>query len=240
MKFSSRTPSKCLLYFISCICLVSDVFMIYSVITSYTTFAKYYETGNYSTLTLFIAASSILLIIVLIGCYGIYENKMWALKTFAAFLSITFILNVGGSITAFFYKDLRTTTKDYLQENLEKYSETKEKWNTIQQELKCCGIENAHDWSRIPQFQNRTLPESCCDKNSETCVIDSENFRQKYGCLESLKDFIDDKLIMLGSVAIGMAFTQFLGIVSVCRLTMVGKKNLDGKAKYHKAPQTAS
>merc|ERR1712198_121211 len=100
----------------------------------------------------------------------------------------------------------------YGQPNEESITAT---WNRMQEDFECCGAQNYTDWETVPRY--------CCIANEDqsTCTLDDEgdldeaNLWQK-GCLESLHNYVEDNIITIGGIGIGLAFIQIVGIFLAC------------------------
>ena len=61
----------------------------------------------------------------------------------------------------------------------------------IQQKLECCGVEGPSDWQRNSNFDNKTVPDSCCEVEVPNC---GKNFRPDDifhgGCLINIMEKI--------------------------------------------------
>jgi hypothetical protein len=73
-------------------------------------------------------------------------------------------------------------------------------WDKVQEEFKCCGVVNATDWTNAGQ----TIPSSCFT-GTGNCT---EATAYTVGCYTELKDFVKDKIGVIGFVGLGFAFIQ--------------------------------
>ena len=89
-------------------------------------------------------------------------------------------------------------------------------WDKVQEEFKCCGVVNATDWTNAGQ----TIPSSCFT-GTENCT---ESTAYKVGCYTELKDFVKDKIVVIGGIGLGFAFIQIIGILFTCCLGRAVKK----------------
>ena len=73
-------------------------------------------------------------------------------------------------------------------------------------QFKCCGVKNYTDWT----FPNGTLdiPVSCC-MNPDNCDrSDPPTGIYKKPCLNTFKEWLKDKIYIVGAVGIALAFVQ--------------------------------
>jgi len=100
-------------------------------------------------------------------------------------------------------------------------------WDDIQLEFHCCGVHDYNDWIDV----TKDLPMSCCgpqpgmlgniscNKNTTTLY--------KIGCVEGFGKYIEQNAVTIGSVGLGLAFVQFLGIIFSCHLSRQIKRNYE-------------
>lgn len=87
--------------------------------------------------------------------------------------------------------------------------DSKQAWNLIQGELKCCGVEDPSDWR--PIFKNDTVPSSCCTilpPEAAGCIQEYILSDHKDGCKQKLYDFLDSNALVLGAVGVIIAVVQ--------------------------------
>ena len=67
------------------------------------------------------------------------------------------------------------------------YNSTDAVLDFIQQKLECCGVEGPSDWQSNSNFDNKTVPDSCCEVETSDC---GKNFRPDDifhgGCLTNI------------------------------------------------------
>jgi len=130
-----------------------------------------YNTSTY----IFIGISAIVVIISFFGCCGAWKESKCMLGTYFTFVLLLFILLLTGGILAY-SGDLKNTIKTPLLKTVAKYDDSatdgkaaayKKAWNSIQKDMKCCGVVNAKDWEKnvtAPKWDPSTAnkPEGCC------------------------------------------------------------------------------
>jgi len=130
-----------------------------------------YNTSTY----IFIGISAIVVIISFFGCCGAWKESKCMLGTYFTFVLLLFILLLTGGILAY-SGDLKSTIKTPLLKTVAKYDDSatdgkasayKKAWNSIQKDMKCCGVVNAKDWQvnvTTPKWEPSTAnkPEGCC------------------------------------------------------------------------------
>uniref|UniRef100_A0A8C1GMJ6 Tetraspanin n=1 Tax=Cyprinus carpio TaxID=7962 RepID=A0A8C1GMJ6_CYPCA len=96
----------------------------------------------------------------------------------------------------------------------------------LQQDLKCCGSNSSADWREGAWIHTsiaskRLVPDSCCKTPTEGCGVrdhPSNIYKVEGGCISKLEEFILQHLIILGSVGLGIAFIQIVGMIFTCCL----------------------
>merc|ERR1711892_252935 len=145
--------------------------------------------------------------------------------------------------------DLEKAVKDPLKSALSKYSDVateesdpglyayKMAWNTVQEELKCCGVDDVTDWAVIPEWNlvDANKPAGCCvvgpnglltedkqlacRKATQNPVDSAYYFR---GCYTMIRDKIESNQNTVVGVAIGVVVVMFLNMMfSFAMCTMV-------------------
>ena len=82
-----------------------------------------------------------------------------------------------------------------------------------QQRFECCGNTGPADYG-----VNATLPVTCCKDKADPCLAPYGT-----GCAEKFEGFIRHNLVVIGAVAIAIAFMQ-VGLIF--GLSLIGKENL--------------
>ncbi|XP_076344514.1 CD63 antigen-like [Tachypleus tridentatus] len=210
---------KFLLFAFNLLFLISGIGLIIIGALSLKNLSKYADflvDKNTTSPTILITIGSIVFVLSFLGCCGAWKENYCMLMTFAVLLFLIFAVELAAGIAAYIYrKDLEKAIKEEMQNDLKK-NKTENNWDEIQTDLKCCGAVNASDWDNI-EYSSGTLPSSCCHDAKSSCKISDKN-RYEQGCVEALKNFLEDKIYILGGVGVGVAFIQLLGITFACCL----------------------
>ncbi|KAJ8002482.1 hypothetical protein DPEC_G00159370 [Dallia pectoralis] len=186
-----------------------------------------------------VAAGAVVIFTGLIGCCAILKETKSLLIVYFILLLCIFLLEISAGVLAYVYHQqcfpFCHQLDEELQQNLKetmvhKYQQPGEEGVTravdrLQQEFKCCGSNRSSDWSDSPWIlrpdNDRLVPDSCCKTPSERCgqrAHPSNIYRVEGGCVTKLEKFILSQLKILGSVGIGIAFLQLVGMLMVCCL----------------------
>ena len=168
----------------------------------YLTFAD----NRYAEAALFvIAVGAVIFIIGFLGCCGAIRENHCMVATFAALLTIVFILEIAAGALGFVYKD---KVKDIVEKTLErgiknydKEEGAKKFFDWMQTELKCCGDEGRSDW----KHRKGGVPPKSCKWYTD-------------GCEEKFEKFVRHNLLLIGGAGLGFAVLQVLGICFACCL----------------------
>jgi len=197
-----------------------------------------------------LVVSALVVIISFFGCCGAFKENKCMLGTYFTLILAMFIVMVVGAVLGY-SGDLDKTIKEPLKNALNKYKDDvtdsndplyyyKEAWNEVQKEMKCCGVDNAWDWSNgtdiiwDPSTANKPL--GCCmvkQNGSETTAAEQttcrelpgdpgNNYYYFRGCYTMIKDKIEEHQNVVVGVAIGVVVIMFLNMMfSFAMCTMV-------------------
>jgi len=136
------------------------------------------ELNIYSTAVyVFLALSAFFVIVSFFGCCGAWRESRCMLGTYFTFILILFICLIVGAVLA--YKgNLKNKLETPLYKSVAMYKDNpdekteskglalKQAWNTVQNELKCCGVGNASDWLNATEAgwspDKANKPKGCC------------------------------------------------------------------------------
>merc|ERR1740128_1253660 len=152
---------------------------------------------NYlNTPILIIILGAVIFVIAFFGCMGAWKESSCMIYTYAVFLAIILIAELGAGIAAFALKgDLKNVIEDKMTE----------------------GINNYTDWTA--NLGQGNAPDSCCKDDTKGCGTGYELSKiNTKGCLVEFEDQFVGNLGVVGGIAIGVAFVQFLTVVFACCL----------------------
>ncbi|VDH99500.1 CD151 antigen [Mytilus galloprovincialis] len=154
------------------------------------------------------------------GCCGAYKENYCCIMTFAGILIIIFICEMAAGIAGFIYKDkVDTQISDLMKETITD-RKALEDWDKVQKEFHCCGVNSSSDWDKNG---TKAFPDSCCSDGGKatTCIT------YDVGCYTELKDFVKDKIVVIGGIGVGFAVIQIIGILFACCLGRAVKKEYE-------------
>ena len=188
-----------------------------------------------------IAAGVLVLIIGIIGCCGAIKENKCCLLLYSLLVFVIFILEIAAGIMAYRNRDkmeeevtkaiTTTVIKEY---GNPKNSKVTKAINFAQEQIKCCGAVNYKDWKHS-YWGNHTaktdeVPFSCCKNNDitncTTAPLKPENIYQE-GCIEGMKDWAKEHLVVIGGIGVGIAIIQILGMVfAICLFRAIGYEKI--------------
>ncbi|EDO30884.1 predicted protein [Nematostella vectensis] len=171
---------------------------------------------------LLIAVGCIITIIAFFGCCGAWKENKCMLILFFILLLIVLGLEIAAAVLGYINKDkIQSDLTDDIIRNIKEYPKNnKAAIDAMQMDFECCGAKGPSDWTFYGQMKYKAGPGSCCGKpNNDACLPGTRNSK---GCFEAMKDFVNDKLIIIAGLAIGLIVIQILGMILamtlICRI----------------------
>uniref|UniRef100_A0A673ICU1 Tetraspanin n=1 Tax=Sinocyclocheilus rhinocerous TaxID=307959 RepID=A0A673ICU1_9TELE len=179
-----------------------------------------------------IGAGAVVMLTGILGCCATIREQRGLLRVFFVLLLLIFLLEITAGILAYVYyqelnAELRADLKERMVQNYQQPGQEQitRAIDNLQQDLKCCGSNSSADWREgawIQIFADRRLvPDSCCKTPTVGCGVrdhPSNIYKVEGGCISKLEEFILQHLIILGSVGLGIAFIQIVGMIFTCCL----------------------
>jgi CD63 antigen len=163
-----------------------------------------------------IALGIIIFLISFCGCCGACMESRVLLVIYLIFVVLSTILAFAFAICAAVMKGKINDSIDELIKKAvneyDKKDKMKEVMDGFQTGFKCCGISGKSDWD-----SRGTIPDSCKKSNTPNDYYDK-------GCASTVIEFIKSKFSIFLGVLFGVAFFQFLIVVSAsCVCHAIGK-----------------
>lgn len=190
---------------------------------------------NYLNTPIFIIiVGCVIFVVAFFGCCGAWQENACMIYTYAFLITVILIAEIGAAIAAFALKgDLRGVIEEKMVQGMGNYGKAghdgvTNAWDILQTDLHCCGSANYTNWF---QYTQESVPDSCCKVDTKGCggkgfPVDSIYTR---GCLVEFEDKFIGNMGVVGGIALGVAFAQFLGVVFSCCL---GNRIRKGEYNY--------
>jgi len=222
---------KYLLLFFNFLFVIAGILLVTGGALSHVGYDKYMDLAREADLDsykappiLMMVIGSIIFVIAFLGCCGAMRENNCMMMTYALILGILLIAEITIAVLAHVYKDdFRKELGKGLKKSMMEYgyndTPLNEGWDSMQQNLKCCGVDSYLDWAETtwnPNPLNR-VPTSCCITPADGCsngLIPINIYTQ--GCLAYVLDDIPINYIIYG--AAGVAVVELLGIIFACCL----------------------
>lgn len=169
------------------------------------------------------------------GCIGALRENVCLLKFFSVVLAIIFFLQLSLGVFVFVFQEkVQTIVAEKIETTIVKYRDNVDLQvliDGVQQEFKCCGGETYNNWQQNIYFNCSSpgaeacgVPFSCCreDTINTQCgyKIREPDLTETYrngviytrGCIQAVKDWFKENMIVVGGVAVGLALLQIMGI----------------------------
>uniref|UniRef100_A0AAQ6AFU0 Tetraspanin n=1 Tax=Amphiprion ocellaris TaxID=80972 RepID=A0AAQ6AFU0_AMPOC len=197
------------------------------------------DLGGFDPVWLFIVVGGVMFVLGFAGCIGALRENTFLLKFFSVFLGLIFFLELTAGILAFVFKDwIKDQLNFFINNNVKAYRDDIDLQNLIdfaQEYWSCCGAHGPDDWNlniyfnctdKNPSRERCGVPFSCCVKDPAEDVINTqcgydvrlqgELNRQKYiytkGCVGQFEKWLQDNLIIVAGIFVGIALLQIFGI----------------------------
>jgi len=183
---------------------------------------------NYINTPIFIIiVGGVIFVVAFFGCCGAWKESRCMIYSYAVFLILILIAQIGAGIAAYMLQgDLNTEVTKNMKEGMDNWGKegfdgVTQTWDIVQTKLHCCGVQNDTDWhtERPDIFPQATqTPDSCCKSGHvEGCgKTEAEKFTE--GCFALFETEFVDKIAIIGGVALGVAAVEFLVVLIACCL----------------------
>ena len=164
-----------------------------------------------------IVIGSIIFVISFFGCCGAIRESHCMTITFASILLFILIIQVAVAVYAFVvFKNNENqvsikSTYSKIFNDYPTHVENADAVNLIQSSLKCCGVNSPNDFDAHGNFTG-VIPWSCCGK-PEGEVCSKRDVSNVPGCADKIAEVLETAGTVLGSVAIGIAGIELVGII---------------------------
>lgn len=191
---------------------------------------------KYASLPIFIGIAGVFLSgLCFVGCWGAMKESWGMLMGYAISLIIVCICLFIGGICGYVYSDQVEDTIETMANNmLEQWcpdSVQTKAFEAIQENYKCCGVNDFKDWSNNKNYKywrtgqavldlaassdnipDHPVPDSCCQDYKENCGLKNETTLYPKGCLEAIEHNLEENLAKIAGAAIGISIFEIITI----------------------------
>jgi len=184
---------------------------------------------NYVNTPIFLMiVGGVIFVVAFMGCCGAWKESKCLIYTYAFFLAVILVAQIGAGIAAFMLKDdLNTEVVKNMNMGMknygmgEQYDGVTHTWDIVQNQLHCCGVESPADWTRERNdtFPDNQVPDSCCvGGQAADCGKNPDVEKFKDGCYSLFKAKFIDNIAIVGGVALGVAGIELAIVLFSCCL----------------------
>ncbi|MXQ83712.1 hypothetical protein E5288_WYG002363 [Bos mutus] len=197
------------------------------------------DLGGLDPVWLFVVVGGVMSVLGFAGCIGALRENTFLLKFFSVFLGLIFFLELATGILAFVFKDwIRDQLNLFINNNVKAYRDDIDLQNLIdfaQEYWSCCGARGPNDWNLNiyfnctdlnPSRERCGVPFSCCVRDPAEDVLNTQcgydvrlkleleqqGFIHTKGCVGQFEKWLQDNLIVVAGVFVGIALLQIFGI----------------------------
>ncbi|XP_003936161.2 tetraspanin-17 isoform X1 [Saimiri boliviensis] len=197
------------------------------------------DLGGLDPVWLFVVVGGVMSVLGFAGCIGALRENTFLLKFFSMFLGLIFFLELATGILAFVFKDwIRDQLNLFINNNVKAYRDDIDLQNLIdfaQEYWSCCGARGPNDWNLNiyfnctdlnPSRERCGVPFSCCVRDPAEDVLNTQcgydirlkleleqqGFIHTKGCVGQFEKWLQDNLIVVAGVFVGIALLQIFGI----------------------------
>lgn len=183
---------------------------------------------------LLIAVGAVLLVLGFLGCCGAMKESRCMLLLFFVIVLVVFLAEVAGAIVVLVFQPLAEDliqklgdkAAKVIQTDYGRSSDLTGLWNATMDGLDCCGFNNYTDFIGSPFYMNNggAFPSECC--RNGFCNSTEVEIANVPGCFPKLVKLIDDNIIIIGAVALGIAALEIAAMaVSMSLYYQIGAKH---------------
>lgn len=192
-----------------------------------------------NTPVLLVVVGCLIFIITFFGCCGAIKEHYCMTMTFSVLLALIFLLEFGAGISAYMLRaNVDSVIEEKMESSLKNYGEdgydgVTRTWDIVQHELQCCGAQEYMDWKNTTFGGAGDVPDSCCITDAHACgkgVLNEDTAEARIhtnGCHDGFETLIDGNVAYIGSIGIGIALIQVIGVICACCLARTIKSEYE-------------
>jgi len=188
-----------------------------------------------NTSIILIIIGALMLIVTFFGCCGACTENPCMMYTYATMLALILLSLIGVAITVYVFRnDARDVIVTTMNTSLNNYGDDEHKgvtetWDIMQNDFKCCGVNNYTDWAGTTFGKSGDVPDTCCKEKTPSCGKGASESTDKIyttGCFVKFENYVTDNAAAAAGVGVGVIVLLFMGVcVSCCVARGLASKN---------------
>ncbi|KAM9325494.1 tetraspanin-6 [Gastrophryne carolinensis] len=177
-----------------------------------------------------IGTGAVIILLGTFGCFATCRASTWMLKLYAMFLSLIFLVELIAAIVGLVFRhEIRSSFENGYMEALNRYNSTGDESSnavdTIQRNLRCCGVKSYADWGETPYFNTNGIPQSCCDPQANCTEAARKSIAKAKavvfngGCISLVTVIMESRMGIVAGISFGIACFQLIGMFLACCLS---------------------
>ncbi|ESO02722.1 hypothetical protein HELRODRAFT_185019 [Helobdella robusta] len=173
----------------------------------------------------------IIMVVFVVGCCAVCQKNRTCIILYSVLLLVVLLLETCAGVVAYLYEALLKSHLSVKLSNSILYQyhnvpSVQQSLDHLQINHQCCGSTSYKDWLSSEWYMsvehnpyNASVPISCC-KSQEVagCANAHQPDIHMKGCMKSFEGLINEQLILIGGVGLGLCCLQIFGIVVSCCL----------------------
>jgi len=167
---------------------------------------------------------ALIALVSFLGCCGLCKKSAGMVKLYGICVTVLLLAEIGCGVFAYvergkaeelFTRGMKSALDKYNPKDVSK-APVNEAWNSLQQELHCCGVDSYTDWHSASAWASeKNVPDSCCKEESANCGVGSQTDKiYTKGCKGMIVEQFKSHLNIVAGVAVGAGFFQIIILIA--------------------------
>jgi CD63 antigen len=184
---------------------------------------------------IFIIIGCVILVLAFFGCCGACTENACMLYTYATLMALILLVEIGLAVTIYVFRGnarkfvslgMVQGMQNYPINKQDSHVGVKETWDTMESDLKCCGVKSYLDWKATNFGKTGNVPDSCCKVFTDNCGQGILNLNNKTaantvyteGCFTKFESLVLSNVGPMAGIGVGVAVFQVLVVIVSCFL----------------------
>merc|ERR1712112_197088 len=167
---------------------------------------------NIPTPILLIAVGSSVFLVSFIACRGAGRSGTFLLNFYSFVMVFIIVAEVACIVLSFVYvDDVAAGISKYGKAAMDNYKVANHEgvaasWDTLQQNLHCCGATGVQDWEDIL----KNIPDTCCKDVVTGCGSEKESEKFSLGCISAVEGLVVENKKVAGGLGVAVLLLQLV------------------------------